>query len=54
MRSNTWEWSANVMFGVRFGMDKKKSVKMLEDFDAHSNERKRDMIDWVEKLLNRP
>lgn len=54
MKSNTWEWSANVMFGVRFGMDKKKSVKMLEDFDAHSNERKRDMIDWVEKLLNRP
>lgn len=55
IKINTWEWNANLTFGARFGVSRKKMGKILEQYDADkaANPRKDDIIDWVEKLINK-
>lgn len=55
MKINTWEWNANLSFGARFGFSRNKMRKVLEQYDAEKalNPGKGDILDWVEKLINK-
>ncbi len=55
MKINTWEWNATITFGARFGFSRKKMAKVLQQYDAYkaANPGKDDVIDWVEKLINK-
>ena len=52
---STWEWSASLSVGVRFGVHHDKIDHILNDFDkkrASDPNTKRDILDWVQDILH--
>ncbi len=55
LKINTWEWNANITFGARFGISRKKMKTILEQYDEDrkNNPRKDDILDWVDKKISK-
>lgn len=54
MKMSTWNWNANLSIGVRFGVSRKRISAILEEYDrAVAPNKKRDVLDWLEGVMNK-